>query len=103
MGARRAAYRGDRAGRAARAATGELVSPLWLLLAFLLLAAGEVSFAPAGMSATTALAPATFTSQMVALFWLSGALGGGVGGNALEGCRGDRVRGRAHLGYFPSP
>ncbi|MGA5388891.1 peptide MFS transporter [Streptomyces pseudogriseolus] len=75
---------------------GELVSPLWLLLAFLLLASGEVSFAPVGMSATTALAPATFTSQMVALFWLSGALGGGVGGNALK-VSGDRVPG---AGYF---
>ncbi|MFI8965397.1 peptide MFS transporter [Streptomyces sp. NPDC053493] len=68
------------------------VSPLWLLLAFLLLAAGEVSFGPVGMSASTAIAPAGFVSQMVGLFWLSGALGGGIGGNALK-VSGDRVPG----------
>lgn len=78
------------------ASGGERVSPLWLVTAFLLLAAGEVAFAPVGMSATTAVAPATFTSQMVALFWLSGALGGGVGGNALK-VSGDQVPGP---GYF---
>ncbi|QNP69715.1 MFS transporter [Streptomyces roseirectus] len=61
-----------------------LVSPWWLVAAFLLLAAGEVAFAPVGMSATTAIAPATFVSQMVGLFWLAGALGGGLGGNALK-------------------
>ncbi|MEU6223665.1 oligopeptide:H+ symporter [Streptomyces sp. NPDC047042] len=65
-------------------AEGGLVSPWWLVVAFLLLAAGEVAFAPVGMSATTAVAPATFVSQMVGLFWLAGALGGGLGGNALK-------------------
>jgi POT family proton-dependent oligopeptide transporter len=78
------------------AADGARVSPLWLLLAFLLLAAGEVSFGPIGMSATTAIAPATFVSQMVALFWLAGALGGGLGGNALK-VSGDQVPG---AGWF---
>ncbi|MFH8349789.1 peptide MFS transporter [Streptomyces sp. NPDC018045] len=68
----------------ATSAAGGRVSPLWLLLAFLLLAAGEVAFAPVGMSAATAVAPATFVSQMVGLFWLAGALGGGIGGNALK-------------------
>ncbi|MFD9306936.1 peptide MFS transporter [Streptomyces sp. NPDC060048] len=78
------------------ASGGERVSPLWLVTSFLLLAAGEVAFAPVGMSATTAVAPATFTSQMVSLFWLSGALGGGVGGNALK-VSGHQVPGP---GYF---
>lgn len=78
------------------ASDGARVSPLWLLLAFLLLAAGEVSFGPVGMSAATAIAPATFVSRMVALFWLSGALGGGIGGNALK-ASGDHVPGP---GYF---
>lgn len=71
------------AWQAASADSGR-VSPLWLVLAFLLLAVGEVTFAPVGMSATTAVAPATFVSQMVGLFWLAGALGGGIGGNALK-------------------
>ncbi|MFD4764074.1 peptide MFS transporter [Streptomyces sp. NPDC058439] len=77
---------------------GRRASPLWLVLSFLLLAIGEVSFAPVGMSATTAVAPATFVSQMVALFWLAGALGGGLGGNALK-LSGDEVPG---AGYFLS-
>ncbi len=95
MGATGAAYL-VMATAATLASDGTRVSPLWLLLAFLLLAAGEVSFAPIGMSATTAIAPATFVSQMVALFWLAGALGGGIGGNALK-VSGDRVPGP---GYF---
>lgn len=95
MGATAAAYL-VMALAATLAADGTRVSPLWLLLSFLLLAGGEVAFAPIGMSATTAVAPATFVSQMVALFWLSGALGGGIGGNALK-VSGDRVPGS---GYF---
>ncbi|MER5915158.1 oligopeptide:H+ symporter [Streptomyces sp. NPDC001982] len=95
MGATAAAYL-VMASAATLASDGTRVSPLWLLLAFLLLAAGEVSFGPIGMSATTAIAPATFVSRMVALFWLSGALGGGIGGNALK-VSGDRVPGP---GYF---
>ncbi|WP_367319733.1 hypothetical protein [Streptomyces sp. HUAS ZL42] len=75
---------------------GDRVSPLWLLIAYLLPAVGEVSFAPVGMSASTAIAPATFVSRMVALFWPAGALGGGFGGNALK-IFGDRVPGP---GYF---
>ncbi|MHC0431231.1 peptide MFS transporter [Streptomyces sp. O3] len=95
MGATAAAYL-LMAVAATLAADGGRVSPLWLLGSFLLLAAGEVAFAPVGMSATTAIAPATFVSQMVALFWLAGALGGGVGGNALK-VSGDQVPGS---GYF---
>ncbi|MGK5637074.1 peptide MFS transporter [Streptomyces sp. URMC 126] len=76
------------AWQSASAADGR-VSPLWLLLAFLLLAAGEVAFAPVGMSVATAVAPATFVSQMVGLFWLAGALGGGLGGNALKAAGSD--------------
>ncbi|MGW3497548.1 peptide MFS transporter [Streptomyces sp. NPDC001020] len=82
------------AAAATLASDGTRVSPLWLLLSFVLLAAGEVSFGPVGMSASTAIAPATFVSQTVGLFWLSGALGGGIGGNALK-FSGDQVPGPA--------
>ena len=78
------------------ASGGERVSPLWLVAAFLLLGAGEVAFAPAGISATTAIAPAAFVSRMVALFWLAGALGGGLGGNALK-VSGDQSPGPAYF------
>lgn len=95
MGATAAAYL-VMALASLHAASGVRVSPLWLLAAFLLLGAGEVAFAPVGMSATTAVAPASFTNQMVALFWLAGALGGGLGGNALK-ISGDQAPGP---GYF---
>ncbi|MER6121632.1 oligopeptide:H+ symporter [Streptomyces sp. NPDC001795] len=95
MGATAAAYL-VMAGAATRAADGTRVSPLWLVAAFLLLAAGEVSFAPVGMSAATVIAPATFVSRTVALFWLSGALGGGIGGNALK-ASGDHVPGPVYF------
>ncbi|MFE1914179.1 peptide MFS transporter [Streptomyces anandii] len=95
MGATAAAY-AVMACAAARASDGARVSPLWLVLAFLLLAVGEVSFAPVGMSAATAIAPPGFVNRTVALFWLSGALGGGVGGNALK-LSGDRVPGPAYF------
>ncbi|MEU7169843.1 oligopeptide:H+ symporter [Streptomyces morookaense] len=66
------------------AETGGQVLPTWLMAAFLLLGAGEVTFAPVGMSAATAVAPPAFAGQTVGLFWLAGGLGGGLGGNALK-------------------
>ncbi|MER5256829.1 MULTISPECIES: oligopeptide:H+ symporter [unclassified Streptomyces] len=98
MGCTGAAYLVLAAAALLVANTGEPVSPLWLVVSFLLLACGEVSFGPVGMSATTAIAPATFVSQMVALFWLAGALGGGLGGNALK-VSGEEAPG---AGYFLS-
>ncbi|MFM9368708.1 peptide MFS transporter [Streptomyces sp. Da 82-17] len=98
MGCTGAAYLVLAAAAVLVARTGEPVSPLWLVVSFLLLACGEVSFGPVGMSATTAIAPATFVSQMVALFWLAGALGGGLGGNALK-VSGEQAPG---AGYFLS-
>ncbi|WP_405804737.1 oligopeptide:H+ symporter [Streptomyces sp. NBC_00210] len=66
------------------ASGGNDVSPLWLLVAYLLQACGEMSFAPVGMSVTTKVAPATFISQMIGVFWLAAALGAGVGGQAVR-------------------
>ncbi|MQY11653.1 Di-/tripeptide transporter [Streptomyces sp. RB5] len=66
------------------ASDGQRVSPLWLIAVFAMMACSELSFAPVGMSATTEIAPPTFVSQMVGLFWLAGALGGGIGGALLS-------------------
>ncbi|MFI1395499.1 peptide MFS transporter [Streptomyces sp. NPDC020681] len=66
------------------ASDGHDVTPLWLLVAYLLQACGEMSFAPVGMSVTTKVAPATFISQMIGVFWLAAALGAGVGGQAVR-------------------
>ncbi|MFI9102550.1 peptide MFS transporter [Streptomyces fildesensis] len=63
---------------------GHLVSPLWLIAAYALQACGEVALAPVGMSVTTEVAPRTFVSQMIGLFWLAAALGAGVGGHAVQ-------------------
>ncbi|MFE3140612.1 peptide MFS transporter [Streptomyces scopuliridis] len=61
------------------ASDGGRVTPLWLLSAYLLMACGEIVFAPVGMSVTTGIAPRTFVSQMIGMFWLSAALGAGLG------------------------
>lgn len=61
-------------------ADGRAVSPLWLLLVFLLQAAGELALAPVGLSAAATAAPAFYVSQMMGLWWLSAALGAAVGG-----------------------
>ncbi|WP_433722062.1 peptide MFS transporter [Actinoplanes sp. CA-051413] len=77
------------AAAAAAAAGGVRVSPLWLVAALAVHAVGEVTFAPVGISMTTGAAPPAFMSQMVALFWLSAALGAGVGGHAVDLSGGD--------------
>ncbi|MBM0227592.1 peptide MFS transporter [Micromonospora sp. ATA51] len=56
------------------------VSPVWLLLVFLLQAAGELALAPVGISAAGTAAPAFYRSQMMGLWWLSAAVGAAVGG-----------------------
>ncbi|UWW93355.1 hypothetical protein GO605_22940 [Streptomyces murinus] len=60
------------------------VSPLWLVGTYLLMGAAEAALAPVGMSVATAIAPASFLSQVVGVFWLSAALGAGFGGNAMK-------------------
>ncbi|MDA3647652.1 oligopeptide:H+ symporter [Saccharopolyspora indica] len=64
---------------AVQAADG-LVSPLWLLAAYLLQVCGELALAPVGLSMAAQVAPRGFTNQMLGLFWLFAALGVGVGG-----------------------
>ena len=60
-------------------ATG-LVSPAWLLTAYLLQVCGELSLAPIGIALAVQVAPRGFTNQYQALWWLFAALGAGVGG-----------------------
>ncbi len=65
---------------AVAATQGPGVSPGWLLLAFLLMVCGELSFGPVGLSVTAEVSPAGHGSQMMGLFYLGAALGAGVGG-----------------------
>ncbi|MDM5190109.1 peptide MFS transporter [Bacillus sp. DX4.1] len=53
--------------------TDSLVSPIWLVLSFLLIVIGEVCLSPAGLSITTKLAPAAFSAQTISLWFLSTA------------------------------
>lgn len=66
---------------AAQVAIGSgLVSPAWLLGAYLLQVVGELALAPVGLSVAVQVAPDGFTNQYLGLFWLFAALGAGLGG-----------------------
>jgi proton-dependent oligopeptide transporter, POT family len=60
--------------------TGPAVHPLLLALVLLVFALAEMCLSPVGLSASTKLAPKAFGAQMVALFYLSIALGSSVAG-----------------------
>ncbi|APC47963.1 peptide MFS transporter [Virgibacillus halodenitrificans] len=53
--------------------TDSLVSPIWLVLSFLIVVLGELCLSPVGLSATTKLAPAAFSAQTMSLWFLSNA------------------------------
>jgi POT family proton-dependent oligopeptide transporter len=53
--------------------THALVNPLWLVLSYFIVVIGELCLSPVGLSATTKLAPAAFSSQMMSLWFLSNA------------------------------
>ncbi|MCD7035178.1 peptide MFS transporter [Metabacillus sp. GX 13764] len=53
--------------------TSTLVSPLWLVLSFLLVVIGELLLSPVGLSTTTKLAPAAFSAQTLSLWFLTSA------------------------------
>src|SRR5690606_22829236 len=53
--------------------SGALVSPLWLVLRYLIVVFGELCLSPVGLSATTKLAPAAFSAQTMSLWFLSNA------------------------------
>lgn len=50
-----------------------LVNPLWLVLSYFIIVIGELCLSPVGLSATTKLAPAAFTAQMMSMWFLSNA------------------------------
>jgi proton-dependent oligopeptide transporter, POT family len=65
---------------ALRVLHGSLVSPLWLITAYLVIACGELCLSPVGLSATTKLAPARFAAQTMGLFFLTLGLGSFLAG-----------------------
>jgi proton-dependent oligopeptide transporter, POT family len=67
---------------AQRAAAGVLVSPLWLVLTYLLHTVGELALSPVGLSTVTKLAPQRMMGQMMGVWFLAISLGGFVAGRA---------------------
>ncbi|MFG3252081.1 peptide MFS transporter [Streptomyces sp. NPDC048172] len=61
-----------------KSGSGWEISLVWVVLAVLLIGVGDVLLEATGMSATTKLAPAAFSSQGLALWFLSLALATGV-------------------------
>lgn len=54
------------------------VSPMWLVMSWVLCIAGEMFISPIGLSTTTKLAPKMYVSEMLAVWFLSNSLGQGV-------------------------
>ena len=54
--------------------TGKLVSPIWLIVSWILVIIGEMFISPIGLSTTTQLAPKAFKSQMMSMWFLSDAV-----------------------------
>jgi POT family proton-dependent oligopeptide transporter len=65
---------------AARAASGVLVSPLWLIATYFLHTCGELCLSPVGLSAMTKLAPARVASLVMGAWFLSISVGDYIGG-----------------------
>ena len=60
---------------AQRAADGTLVSPMWLVLTYLLHTIGELCLSPVGLSTVTKLAPHRMVGQMMGIWFMSISLG----------------------------
>jgi POT family proton-dependent oligopeptide transporter len=62
------------------AADGVKVSPMWLVVTYLLHTWGELALSPVGMSAMTKLAPARIGGLIMGVWYLSIAIGNFTGG-----------------------
>lgn len=67
-------------GAAAIAEQGVRVSPMWLLVTYLLHTMGELCLSPVGLSAMTKLAPARVAGLMMGVWFLSISVGNYMGG-----------------------
>ncbi|MBO8190442.1 MFS transporter [Streptomyces oryzae] len=64
----------------AMASDGTKVSPLWLVLIFLLHTVAELCLSPVGLSVTTKLAPAKYASQLMGVWFLAVTAGDSITG-----------------------
>lgn len=58
----------------------QLVSPLWIVLAYFLITVGEMLLSPIGLSAVTMLSPAHLTGMMMGVWFVSIGFGGAFAG-----------------------
>lgn len=65
---------------AQRAATGDLVSPGWLVMTYVLHTLGELCLSPVGLSAMTKLAPERIVGQIMGVWFLAASIGSFIGG-----------------------
>jgi proton-dependent oligopeptide transporter, POT family len=61
-------------------ANGVRVSPMWLVVTFLLHTMGELSLSPVGLSAMTRLAPARIAGLMMGVWFLATSVGNFIAG-----------------------
>jgi POT family proton-dependent oligopeptide transporter len=66
------------------AADGSRVSPLWLVLVYLLHTIGELCLSPVGLSAMTRLAPARIAGLVMGVWFLAASVGNYLGGSVAS-------------------
>lgn len=66
------------------AAAGGKVSPMWLVLTYLLHTIGELCLSPVGLSAMTKLAPARVAGLMMGVWFLAASVGNYLGGRVAS-------------------
>jgi POT family proton-dependent oligopeptide transporter len=67
-------------GASLAAQGGVQVSPMWLVLTYLLHTIGELCLSPVGLSAMARLAPARVTGMMMGVWFLATSVGNYIGG-----------------------
>jgi POT family proton-dependent oligopeptide transporter len=70
---------------------GDQVLPTWLLLTYLFHTTGELCVSPIGLSATSKLAPRSYYSQMMGMWFFGAALGNLLAGLLAGEFSGDQV------------
>jgi len=67
-------------GAAAASASGQLVSPMWLILTYFLHTVGELCLSPVGLSSMTRLAPDRVKGMMMGVWFLATSVGNLIAG-----------------------
>jgi POT family proton-dependent oligopeptide transporter len=68
-------------GGAVLSQDGSLVTPMWLIMVYLLHTIGELCLSPVGLSSMTKLAPARVVSLMMGVWFLAASVGNFIGGS----------------------